>query len=107
MMNMSRTPDEITEETADENLQRIVRAYEAQLEGAREFASHICHEVNNPLTGLLGQTQLLLRENLSDKARKRVETIETLAMRIRDTIVRLRQFPPHVDGSSDGDSTDK
>jgi nitrogen-specific signal transduction histidine kinase len=49
------------------------------------------HEINNPLTGVLGQAQLLLREELSEKARQRVETIEKLAMRIRDIVAQLRQ----------------
>jgi signal transduction histidine kinase len=54
-------------------------------------------EINNPLTGVIGQVQLLLREELSDTARRRVETIEQLAVRIRDTVAQLRdiQRPPN------------
>jgi C4-dicarboxylate-specific signal transduction histidine kinase len=40
---------------------------------------------------VLGQAQLLLREDLSDRARKRVETIEELALRIRDIVAQLRE----------------
>jgi signal transduction histidine kinase len=56
-----------------------------------ELVAHVRHEINNPLTGVLGQAQLLLREELSDKARKRVQTIEELAVRLRDITAELRQ----------------
>ncbi len=38
----------------------------------------------------MGQAQLLLREELSEKSRRRVETILQLAARIRDTVAALR-----------------
>ena len=56
-----------------------------------ELAARVRHEINNPLTGLIGQAQLLLRdETLSDTARRRVEVIEQLAKRIRDAVAELR-----------------
>ena len=55
-----------------------------------ELAARVRHEINNPLTGLIGQAQLLLREDLSDVARRRILTIEQLANRIRDTVAELR-----------------
>lgn len=64
---------------------------QAKLDEVAELITRVRHEINNPLTGVLGQAQLLLREDLSDKARKRVETIEQLAMRIRDIVAQLRQ----------------
>ncbi len=69
---------------------------EARLTEFAELAAHVRHEINNPLTGLIGQAQLLLREELSDTARRRVPTIEQLANRIRDTVASLReiQTPP-------------
>jgi two-component system NtrC family sensor kinase len=56
-----------------------------------DLVAYVRHEINNPLTGVIGQTQLLLRENLSEQARRRVETIENLALRIRDSVAQLRQ----------------
>lgn len=49
------------------------------------------HEVNNPLTGILGNAELLLaqRENLPASAARRLETIVDLAVRLRETIRRL------------------
>jgi signal transduction histidine kinase len=81
---------------AEEHLSRVVGECEARLTEYAELAAHVRHEINNPLTGLIGQAQLLLREELSDTARRRVQTIEQLANRIRDTVASLReiQTPP-------------
>jgi signal transduction histidine kinase len=82
--------------TAEEQLSRVVGECEARLHEYAALAAHVRHEINNPLTGLIGQAQLLLREELSDTARRRVQTIEQLANRIRDTVASLReiQTPP-------------
>lgn len=75
-----------------EHLRVMVSDYEAQLESVADLVARVRHEINNPLTGVLGQAQLLLREDLNEKARKRVETIENLAMRLRDIVGQLRQI---------------
>ena len=82
----------------EEQLRRVVAECEARLTEFAELAARVRHEINNPLTGLIGQAQLLLREELSDAARRRVQTIEHLANRIRDTVASLReiQLPRHV-----------
>lgn len=74
----------------ESELLRVIAEYEARLDELAELAAHVRHEINNPLTGLIGQAQLLLREELSDTARRRVQTIELLANRIRDTVAELR-----------------
>ncbi|HEX8118488.1 MAG TPA: histidine kinase dimerization/phospho-acceptor domain-containing protein [Pyrinomonadaceae bacterium] len=79
-------------DTAEERLSRVVSECEARLAEYAELAAHVRHEINNPLTGLIGQAQLLLREELSDTARRRVQTIEHLANRIRDTVASLREI---------------
>jgi two-component system NtrC family sensor kinase len=73
-------------------VRELVREHEAQLNEVADLVAYVRHEINNPLTGVIGQTQLLLREELTDNARKRVETIEQLAMRIKDTVARLREI---------------
>jgi len=65
--------------------------YRLRLEEIADLVARIRHEINNPLTGVLGQAQLLLREDLSERARKRVETIEDLALRLRDIVAQLRE----------------
>jgi signal transduction histidine kinase len=74
----------------DEGLRALVVECEARLTEIADLVAHVRHEINNPLTGVLGQAQLLLREELSQSARRRVETIEQLAGRIRDTVAELR-----------------
>ena len=64
--------------------------YRLKLEETAALVARIRHEINNPLTGVLGQAQLLLREDLSERSRKRVQTIEDLALRLRDVVAQLR-----------------
>jgi signal transduction histidine kinase len=74
----------------------VIADYEAKIDEAAELITRVRHEINNPLTGVLGQAQLLLREDLNERARKRAETIEELAIRMRDIVAQLRQVqrPP-------------
>jgi signal transduction histidine kinase len=56
-----------------------------------DFGELLRHEVNNPLTGILGNAELLLerRSQLPQYAVERLETITELAVRLRETIRRL------------------
>jgi len=56
-----------------------------------DFGEILRHEVNNPLTGILGNTELLLarRDRLPSAAVERLETIAELAVRLRETVRRL------------------
>jgi signal transduction histidine kinase len=58
---------------------------------AVDFGSLLRHELNNPLTGILGNAEMLLRhpEKLAGDATLRVETIADLAVRLRETIRRI------------------
>ncbi|MGH9901037.1 MAG: histidine kinase dimerization/phospho-acceptor domain-containing protein [Pyrinomonadaceae bacterium] len=88
---------EETDQGGQQRLRRINAEYEARLTEIAELTARVRHEINNPLTGLIGQAQLLLREELSDTARRRVQTIEHLAGRIRDTVAELRDVQrPHA-----------
>lgn len=88
----------------DQQLRSLLAEQEARLTEIADLVAHVRHEINNPLTGVLGQAQLLLREELSESARRRVETIEQLAGRIRDTVAQLRevQRPSPVFGGNNG-----
>jgi signal transduction histidine kinase len=85
-----------------ERLRELVAQYESQINEIADLVSRVRHEINNPLTGVLGQAQLLLREELGDKARKRAETIESLARRLADIVAELRQVqrPPKAAGAT-------
>jgi len=75
----------------EDQLRARVADCEARLELMTDLVARVRHEINNPLTGVLGQAQLLLREELNEKARKRAQTIEELAIRMRDIVAQLRQ----------------
>jgi signal transduction histidine kinase len=62
------------------------------------FGEVLRHELNNPLTGILGNAELLLAEvrrkndgQLPNGGRQRLETIAALAVRLRETVRRLSQ----------------
>src|SRR5947207_1158755 len=75
-----------------ERLSALVADYEKKLADAASLVARVRHEINNPLAALLGQAQLLLREEeLSERARKRAETIESQARRIQDIVAELRE----------------
>ena len=86
--------------TEHDNQDQIAK-YRLKLEETADLVARIRHEINNPLTGVLGQAQLLLREDLSERSRKRVQTIEDLAIRLRDIVAQLREVQRP---SSDPDS---
>jgi signal transduction histidine kinase len=64
----------------------------------QDFGEVLRHELNNPLTGILGNAELLLAEIrrkrdgcLPQGAPQRLETIAALAVRLRETVRRLSQ----------------
>ncbi|GAC1634689.1 MAG: hypothetical protein NVS9B14_10990 [Candidatus Acidiferrum sp.] len=78
----------------------------AKMEAAQEkwpqplddFGQLLRHELNNPLTGILGNAELLLSEvrrkndgKLPNGGQLRLETIAALAVRLRETVRRLSQ----------------
>jgi len=82
-----------------------IAQYRLKLEETAALVARIRHEINNPLTGVLGQAQLLLREDLSERSRKRVQTIEDLALRLRDVVAQLREVQrPGGESEETGDS---
>lgn len=90
-------PQDQTMTVREQDLGRRIADSEAKLEEIADLVARVRHEINNPLTGVIGQTQLLLRSELDETARRRVETIEQLATRIRDTVARLREVQrPHT-----------
>jgi signal transduction histidine kinase len=88
------TEPEMQNHTTDDEIKKLmalVAEYENRIDEIADLVSRVRHEINNPLTGILGQAQLLLREDLNEKARHRAETIEQLARRLAATVADLRQ----------------
>jgi signal transduction histidine kinase len=79
-----------------ERLRVLVTDYETRLTDAATLVARVRHEINNPLAALLGQAQLLLREELSPKTRTRVEAIEASAKRIEKIVGELRDIQTPV-----------
>jgi len=76
----------------------VFHARAALPSGGQDFGEVLRHELNNPLTGILGNAELLLAEirrkndgRLPSGGQQRVETIAALAVRLRETIRRLSQ----------------
>lgn len=59
-----------------------------------DFAEILRHEINNPLTGILGNAELLLsqlRDKLPPLSVQRLETVVDLAVRLREKVRRLAE----------------
>ena len=86
----------MTESNSDQTnelarLRALADEYEAKLSAAATLVARVRHEINNPLAALLGQAQLLLRDQeLNDRQRRRAETIESQAKRIEEIVGELR-----------------
>jgi len=70
-----------------------------RMEAMAEFAAGAGHEINNPLGSIIGQTQLLLRQEQLKERRQALATIGSQAWRIRDMIGDCMLFarPPAPD----------
>jgi len=66
--------------------------FASRLASVGEMASGLAHEINNPLTGVIGYAQLLLQEDLPENIRKDLETINDGAQRVANVIQRLLAF---------------
>ena len=92
----------IVEQRLEDARQAARKAQEslAAPEGAHGdgFGEILRHELNNPLTGILGNAELLLAEvqrkndgKLPQRGQQRLETIAALAVRLRETVRRLSE----------------
>ncbi|WP_242343230.1 sensor histidine kinase [Anaeromyxobacter terrae] len=88
--DLKREVDLRTRELRDAQAQLL----EAQkLAGIGQLGAGVAHEINNPLTGILGNAQLLLETMPRQHPdRESLEKIETLARRCRDITQKLLRF---------------
>lgn len=62
------------------------------------IVSGFAHEINNPLTGILGYIDLMeLNNELSPYSKRRLEGIKDQALRIKDIIDDLNQLDPEIE----------
>ncbi len=89
--------------TMTQNLHRSQRQLlqSAKLAAIGELATNIAYEVNNPLTGVLGYTGLLLKaDDIPPGRKEHLKTIERETLRAREILKNLLDFsrrkPPHM-----------
>jgi signal transduction histidine kinase len=64
------------------------------------IVSGFAHEINNPLTGILGYIDLIeLNDSLPHHSKRRLEGIKDQALRIKDVIDELNQLDPEIEQS--------
>lgn len=79
------------EELKKTQMQQLVQA--AKLASIGELATSVAHEINNPLTGILGFASLLLKEmDDNDPKKREVRVIESEALRTRTIVHSLLDF---------------
>lgn len=86
---------------------------QARLSAIQETAVTVNHEINNPLTAILGNVQLLLlkRQDLDDELVAKLRVIETSALKIKDVTQRLLRLTSarsaeYIEGTSMLDLSD-
>jgi two-component system NtrC family sensor kinase len=93
--------------TANENLKKAMqelkytqkRSIQAETQKSlTSIVSGFAHEINNPLTGILGYIDLMeLNNELSSYSKRRLEGIKDQALRIKDIIDDLNQLDPEIE----------
>lgn len=80
----------------EERNRKLVRAQARLVQAERlaaigEISLAIKHEINNPMTAILGNAEWLLEEEqgLSDEGRRALTLVHQMALRVRDIVMRL------------------
>lgn len=73
-----------------ETQEQLVQA--AKLAAIGELASNVAHEINNPLTSIMGYAELIKEEDSIENIMRDIDIIEKESMRARDIVQQLLEF---------------
>ncbi len=83
----------VAKDISNEKLLQQQLIQSEKLSAIGELISGIAHELNNPLTGVMGYSQLLqLRKDLDDRAKDNLLKINSLALRCQKIVQNLLSF---------------
>jgi len=83
----------VAKDISNEKLLQQQLIQSEKLSAIGELISGIAHELNNPLTGVMGYSQLLqLRKDLDDRAKDNLFKINNLALRCQKIVQNLLSF---------------
>ncbi len=83
----------VAKDISNEKLLQQQLIQSEKLSAIGELISGIAHELNNPLTGVMGYSQLLqLREDLDSRAKENLHKINNLALRCQKIVQNLLSF---------------
>jgi two-component system NtrC family sensor kinase len=83
----------VAKDVSNEKLLQQQLIQSEKLSAIGELISGIAHELNNPLTGVMGYSQLLqLRKDLDDRAKENLLKINNLALRCQKIVQNLLSF---------------
>jgi len=98
MASELRTAREALEKKVEEQTLELDTTHRKLVEAAKlstlgQLASGVAHEVNNPLTSILGFSEVLLaRPEVDGQARVHLQTIRSEALRLRNVVANLNSF---------------
>jgi signal transduction histidine kinase/CheY-like chemotaxis protein len=79
-------------DVTEENLMQERLLQSEKMASVGQLVSGVAHELNNPLTGIVGFAQLLLMRDLDERSRQQVETIQAEAERASKIVQNLLSF---------------
>ncbi len=83
----------VAKDISNERLLQQQLIQSEKLSAIGELISGIAHELNNPLTGVMGYSELLqMREDLDDRAKESLLKINNLALRCQKIVQNLLSF---------------
>ena len=84
------TDNKATEEEKDKF--RLRAELSSRLAAIGAMVAGIAHEINNPLTGVIGFSELLMEENLTQDIKAQIKIISDGSHRVKDIVGRLLTF---------------